>query len=211
MYCIGDPKLMFNLLRIIFAACLLATSSLSTAITVEAQGQSMIFDGDLDSARRNAIRNASQQASLQASVFVSSTQKVTDGVLSIDNMQIKTLGQVNDIEIIDEVIRNQTLHVRIRANVEYEADCKNGTRSQGYMKSLAITAFPLLTPTQAILGSLENIQSGFSTQLTHEINENTGLTARNAGLLTMHPELLTALPDSCLPARFPQYYRRSSS
>lgn len=192
MYCIGDPKLMFNLLRVIFTACLLAYSSLSTAITVEAQGQSMIFDGDLDSARRNAIRNASQQAALQASVFVSSTQKVTDGVLSIDNMQIKTLGQVNDIEIIDEVIRNQTLHVRIRANVEYEADCKNGPRSQGYMKSLAITAFPLLTPTQAILGSLENIQSGFSTQLTNNINENTSLTARNAGLLTMHPELMTA-------------------
>ena len=199
MYCIGDLTLMFNLLRLFCATLLLSFSALTMAITIEAQGQSMIFDGDLDSARQNAIRSASQQAALQASVFVSSTQKVTDGVLSIDNMQIKTLGQVNDIEILDEVIRNQTLHIRIRAEVEYEADCNGGIRGQGYMKSLAITAFPLQAPTQAILGSLENIQSGFSAQLTNNINEKTQLTARNAGLLTMHSSIQTA-PSRQLPA-----------
>lgn len=171
----------------IAAVLLLSLLSLSLhAVTMEAEGRALIFDNDLDSARQTAIRNATQQASLQASAIVSSTQSIDQGVLSIDNMQVSTLGRVNNIEILDEKRQGRMLWVKVRADINFEKGCPAGINGHGYQKSVAITAFPLLHPQQANLGYLSNIQTELSQILSTQINQTSNLKALNAGMLNVH-------------------------
>ena len=94
---------MFNKALTFFIATLCwLTSTAAFAVVVEAEGMAIIMNKDIVSAREAAIRDASQQASMQAAVYISSSQVVRDGILAIDNMQISTLGQVSDIEVVSE-------------------------------------------------------------------------------------------------------------
>lgn len=176
---------MFNkTLKFCITTCLLLLSANSLAVIVEAEGQAIIANRDITSAREAAIRDASQQASMQAAVYVSSSQVVRDGVLEIDNMQISTLGQVSDIEIVDEKIIGSILHIRIKANVNIDEGCSNGA-SNRYIKRVAMTAFPLSVRKQANLGGLHNISSELAAQLTQELNIRGDITALNAGKVSL--------------------------
>ena len=107
------------------------------AVTMEAEGRALIFNSDIDSARMAAIKNATQQASLQASAYVSSTQSINQGVLSVDNMQVSTLGMISNVEILDEKIQGRMLWVKVRADVDFEEGCAGGVKGHGYQKSAA--------------------------------------------------------------------------
>ncbi len=184
---------MFSPMLRILATLLISFISLSLhAVTMEAEGRALIFNKDIDSARQAAIKNATQQASLQASAIVSSTQTIEQGVLSIDNMQVSTLGMVSNIEVLDEKIQGRMLWVKVRANVDFEKGCPAGISGHGYQKSVAITAFPLLYPQQANLGNLSNIQTELSHILSNQINQKSNLRALNAGMLNMHQTAATA-------------------
>lgn len=157
-------KYITYLLLLLVAFC----SPIACAVTIEADGQAMIFEQDIISAREDAIRDASQQASMQAAVYVSSSQVVRDGILEIDNMQISTLGTVTNIEVIEEKRIENMLYIRIRADVEIDTGCDNGVTNT-YTKSIAFTAFPLVFPKQANLGGLYNIGSEFPAQLGQQL------------------------------------------
>ncbi|WP_296058821.1 flagella assembly protein FlgT [uncultured Amphritea sp.] len=184
---------MFSPMMRIAAALLFSLLSLSLhAVTMEAEGRALIFDKDIDSARQAAIKNATQQASLQASAIVSSTQSINQGVLSIDNMQVSTLGMVSHIEILDEKIQGRMLWVKVRADIDFEEGCAAGVSGHGYQKSVAVSAFPLLYPQQASLGSLSNIQTELSNILSNRINQTSNLRALNAGMLNVLETAATA-------------------
>lgn len=178
---------LFNFMIRIFTILLCSLFSLSVhAVTMEAEGSAIIFNKDIDSARQAAIRDATQQASLQASAIISSTQSIPHGVLSIDNMQVSTLGTASNVEILDERISGRTLFVRIRAEIEFDERCAGSVQGHGYQKSVAITAFPMLHPAQASLGDLGSIQTELSNLLSNNINQMTNLRALNAGMLNVH-------------------------
>ncbi|WP_415906192.1 flagellar assembly protein T N-terminal domain-containing protein [Neptuniibacter sp. QD72_48] len=178
---------MFNLVQKLILACLLLLPLSAQAVVVEAQGQAIIANKDINSAREAAIRDASQQASMQAAVYISSSQVVRDGILEIDNMQISTLGQVSNIEIVDEKVVGNTLFIRIRADVLIDQGCHNGV-SNSYTKSIAVTAFPLLKLKQANLGGLGTVSSVFPAQIAQLMNNKQSFVAHNAGRLNLHPQ-----------------------
>ncbi|RTE66932.1 hypothetical protein EH243_04865 [Amphritea opalescens] len=184
---------MFNPMIRIAAVLLFSFLSLSLhAVTMEAEGSALIFNQDIDSARQAAIKNATQQASLQASAIVSSTQSINQGVLSIDNMQVSTLGMLSNIEVLDEKIQGRMLWVKVRADVDFEKGCPAGISGHGYQKSVAVTAFPLLYPQQANLGDLSNIQTELSHILSNQINQSSNLKALNAGMLNVQESAANA-------------------
>lgn len=183
---------MFNKALIFFitALCLLPVSS-AYAVVVEAEGQAIIMNKDIVSAREAAIRDASQQASMQAAVYISSSQVVRDGILEIDNMQISTLGQVSEIEVINEKIIGSTLHLRIKANVHIDEGCSNGNNNQ-YKKTIALAAFPLIAPAQASLGGFHNISSELPSMIGQHFNKTGGAVALDAGRINLHPNPIQA-------------------
>lgn len=157
------------------------------AVVIEAEGQAIILEGDLKNAREAAIKDASQQASMHAAVYVSSNQVVRDGILEIDNMQISTLGRVSNIEILDEKIINNMLHIRIRANVLIDTGCENGV-TNSYIKSIAVAAFPIVDMNQARIGNLHDAPVAFSTKLTQQINNKDKLIGFNASRVNLYPD-----------------------
>ncbi len=164
---------------------------LATAVTVEAQGQAPILNGDIVSARENAIRDASQQASMQAAVYVSGNQQIRDGILEIDNMQISTLGRVSNIELLQQQVVGHNLQVRIRAEVSFDTGCDNGS-TNGYLKSVAVTAFPVQHYSQAQLGGLDNIVSALPAQLAHRLGQSGRVNAFKATHLNLYASLDSA-------------------
>lgn len=177
---------MFNFIPKIFGILILLALPFSVqAVVIEAEGQALIVNKDISSAREAAIRDASQQASMQAAVYVSSSQVVRDGILEIDNMQLSTLGQVSNIDILDEKVIGQSLFIRIRADVLIDEGCKNGI-SNTYAKSVALTAFPLTQASQANLGGLYNISSELPGLLTQHLNQKGAMVAFNAGNISLY-------------------------
>lgn len=159
---------MFNLAKRLIVILFLCISSAGHAVLIEAEGRAIVANGDLRSAREAAIQDASRQASLQAAVYVSSNQVVRDGILEIDNMQISTLGQVSNIEILDERLNGNVLKIRIRADVLIDTGCENGVTNT-YTKTLAVAAFPVQNVSHLQLGGLGNTSVAFSNQLNRSI------------------------------------------
>jgi hypothetical protein len=173
-------------------AVLLCTFQASATTTVEAIGQALIYNNDLGKAREQAVADAKQQASLQAAAFISSTQQLEDGILEIDNMRISTMSALTNIEIIEEKLIGNKLHVRIRADIDAQTTCANGNTGNSFRKTVAIAAFPLEHQDQASLGDLRNIESGIASLLTKRLSTNDGISALNAGHLLLHTQLGTA-------------------
>ncbi|MCP4596019.1 MAG: hypothetical protein GY843_06020 [Neptuniibacter sp.] len=179
---------MFNsLFRTSLIAILLFFTGYVQATVVEAEGRAIIENNDLAAAREAAILDATQQASMHAAVFISSNQVVRDGILEIDNMEISTLGQVSNIQVLDEKVIGNILHVRIIADVLIDTGCKNGVTNK-YVKSLALAAFPLENLGQAKLGNLHDAPLAFPRQLTQLFNQSKTLTALNAGRINFYPD-----------------------
>ncbi|WP_188751284.1 flagellar assembly protein T N-terminal domain-containing protein [Marinobacterium zhoushanense] len=129
------------------------------ALQVVAEGSAAIVNGDVESARRKAIADASQAAALQSAAYISATQEIANGVLDVDTIELRALGDVRNVKTLDEWIQGQLLFVRIQADVYVEQGCESGLAPLSYRKSLALTSFPLLTPSQASAGDLGTIQS----------------------------------------------------
>mgnify|MGYP000368242381 CR=1 FL=1 len=179
---------MFKLLFRLTITCLFSLAAQAHAAVIEAEGRALILNKDIVGARQAAIQDASQAASLQAAAYISTTQKIKDGILEIDNMHISTLGLVKNVEVIDEKIIGQSLIVKIRAEVDVDQGCKNGSNNAHYQKTIAITAFPLQRLSDASIGALTNIQSGFATDLSRALNSQKGIEAFNAGHLSLYQQ-----------------------
>jgi hypothetical protein len=179
---------MFNrLVRNLFILSMMLFAVAAQAVVIEAEGQAIIIQGDLKSAREAAIKDASQQASMHAAVYISSNQVVRDGILEIDNMQISTLGRVSNIEILDEKIINNILNIRIKADVLIDTGCENGV-TNSYIKSIAVAAFPMIDMNQARIGNLHDAPVAFATELTQRINSKDKLTGYNASRMNLYPD-----------------------
>ncbi|MGH1461673.1 MAG: flagellar assembly protein T N-terminal domain-containing protein [Neptuniibacter sp.] len=179
---------MFNhLIRILAISLMFLLSLPALAVVVEAEGQAIIINKDLKSAREAAIKDASQQASMHAAVYVSSNQVVRDGILEIDNMQISTLGRVSNIEVLSEKIISNILYLRIKADVLIDVGCENGVTNK-YTKSLAVTAFPMLDINHARLGNLHDAAIALPTQLVHKLNNTKKLFAYNSSRINLYPD-----------------------
>ncbi len=175
---------MLNPVRITFAfltGCFLSLTA--HALTLEAEGRAPIIDQDIVSARQAAIEDASQQAAMQAAVYVSSEQVIRDGILEIDNMQVKTLGRVSNIELLDERVEGTFLKVIIRAEVDSNPGCSNGQPSS-YRTTVALTGFPFQHPQQAGLGKLDDMPSALPARLQRLINAQSSQHAINATHIT---------------------------
>jgi hypothetical protein len=186
---------MFSSLRSLFACILLLTGAFTAealALSIDAEGSAFIYNQDIPSAKHQALRNASQQALLQAGAHISSSQTLNQGVIRIDNLNIRTRGSLSNVRILDEQIKGDRVWLRIRAEVTTGQDCALGDAHTRYTKSAAIAAFPLLDRSQAALGNLYNAEQQLPYELSKALNSEGVLRAMNAAQLSINPILSTA-------------------
>ncbi len=185
---IGKLAASFSIIPLLLITLL--TSTQLAAIPVEAEGSAMIGTQSIEAARAEAISNASQQALLQAGAYISATQSMSQGVLNIDNVRIRSNGSITNVEVIDERVSGNLFIVKIRAEVETEDSCDAGNAN--YIKTAAVTGFVLEHPLQANLGDLHNAQSLISKRLSQDLTAIGNLQAMNASHLRSFKNLSTA-------------------
>jgi len=176
-------------LRLLATLLLCTLGFAAQALTVEAEGRALIYNRDLDSARQHAINQAAQQALLQAGAYVSSRQRVQDGILMTDHLQVQMQGRLDRVRVLSESVEGDQLRVLIRAEVVTEETCAASFAGRRFRKSAAVAGFPLAEPQQASLGGLQQISSGLSAELSRRIAARDHLRTLNAAHLNLHPQL----------------------
>ena len=133
----------------------------------EAQGKSVIMQGNSERAKTLAMENALKKALLVAGASVSSVQKTVNGLLTQNEINIRASGTVNSFELVDETYEGNLVTVTIRADIfPQNKQCF----SSDYRKSLLITRSNLMHREQANIGNIYPLDSKLMEKLAYKIN-----------------------------------------
>ena len=156
---------------------LLTTLTLGQTVSAawfSATGQAAILNGDKTAAKQQATEEAIKQALLFAGASVRSVQQMTNGLLLDDHLEIRSSGEVNTLELINEVYSDGYVTVSIRADIfSQETQCS----AADYTKRLATTYFPIRYGSQAADGQIHKLGAAAALKLQEIFSQiSTGLT-----------------------------------
>ncbi len=166
-------------MRVFFVVCLMLCSMSVWAVELTSVG-SAAMGNDLEETRDKAIRDALRQASLQVGGSIHSSQMLVDGLVTHDQMTLKSNGQFRHVKILQEKIKQGILEVTIRAEFTTGGMCKVN-QGNGYRKAVAVAGFALQNPKEASLGGLNNIEQRLSGVMANAINSHHRLHAMDSG------------------------------
>lgn len=130
---------------------LLVASFPALAIWFEATGQAVIHNGEKAAARQQATQEAVKQALMFSGASVKSIQSLVNGLLEDDRFEIRASGEVNNIELIDEIYHDDYVTVSIRADIfPQDALCS----ASDYKKNIVTTWYNINKRQQAAVGNL---------------------------------------------------------
>lgn len=158
----------------IAALLLLMVSNGLNAAWFSATGQAAILNGDKTAAREQATEEAIKQALLFAGASVRSVQQMTNGLLMDDHIEIRSSGEVNTLELIEEIYSDGYVTVSIRADIfSQDSQCS----AADYTKRLATTYFPIRYGAQAADGQVHHLGAAAALKLQETFSQiSTGLT-----------------------------------
>jgi hypothetical protein len=144
-------KVIFNT-AICILFCFIQSVQTAHAAWFTATGQAVVINGDKNSARKEATEEAIKQALLFAGASVRSVQQMTNGLLLDDHLEVRATGEVNTLQLVDEVYEDGIVTVSIRADIfAQEASCS----AADYTKKLSSTYFPIRYAAQASDGQVQ--------------------------------------------------------
>jgi hypothetical protein len=163
-----------NATKLAILVCSILLSFASNAAWFSATGQAAILNGDKTAARQQATEEAIKQALLFAGASVRSVQQMTNGLLMDDHIEIRSSGEVNTLELIDEVYSDGYVTVSIRADIfSQESQCS----AADYTKRIATTYFPIRYGAQAADGQVHDLGAATALKLQETFSQiSTGLT-----------------------------------
>ncbi|WP_293748695.1 flagellar assembly protein FlgT [uncultured Paraglaciecola sp.] len=165
---------------------LLVSSRPVMAIWFEATGQAVIHNGEKEAARQQATQEAIKQALLFSGASVKSIQSLANGLLEDDRFEIRASGEVNNIELIDEIYHDDFVTVSIRADIfPQEALCA----ASDYKKNIVTTWYNINKRQQAAVGNLYD----FGKVLANKLKEESQNHARHSIIHRVEPYYLTPL------------------
>jgi len=176
-----------KIIQITAIMMLLVSSCPALAIWFEATGQAVIHNGEREAARQQATQEAIKQALLFSGASVKSIQSLTNGLLEDDRFEIRASGEINNIELIDEIYHDDYVTVSIRADIfPQEALCT----ASDYKKNIVTTWYSINKRQQAAVGNLYD----FGKVLAEKIQEEAQNHARYSLIHRVEPYYLSP-PD----------------
>lgn len=147
------PQFLCGLLTFtLISTCLF--SGKTFAAWYQAQGQALVRNGDVKSARMDATNDAVRQALLFSGASVSSTQTLVNGLLSNDAFHMDAAGEVKRVEKVTERRQGNILHITIRADIFPKRMACASSLSQ---HSLITAPFKVTNPGQLLAGNIQNL------------------------------------------------------
>ncbi|MFT6285212.1 MAG: hypothetical protein ACJAXM_001694 [Arenicella sp.] len=154
-----------RIIQITTVLMLLVNSSPAVAIWFEATGQAIIHNGEKEAARQQATQEAIKQALLFSGASVKSIQSLANGLLEDDRFEIRASGEVNNIELIDEIYYDDYVTVSIRADIfPQDVLCS----ASDYKKDIVTTWYSINKRQQAAVGNLYDFGKVLAEKLQEE-------------------------------------------
>ena len=120
----------------------------------EATGQAPIRQGNHSEAKTRATEDAVRRALLYAGASISSVQQVTDGLLTQDDLVMRSHGEVRQIQLVSEQRIGGVIEVTIRADIFPQQQQCHGA---AFKKPLLISPFLLRNSQHSIVGELQSL------------------------------------------------------
>lgn len=156
----------FTVLCALIFSCL---SLKSNAVWFEASGQAAIENGNKALARQVATQEAIKQALLFAGASVKSVQEMTNGLLQQDRLEVRSYGEVNKLQLINETYHNGYVSISIRADIfAQDAQCD----ASDYQKSIATTLYPIRNRQQAAVGGIFELGEVLPSKLKSQFKQS---------------------------------------
>jgi hypothetical protein len=168
-------------MKILFVL-LIGWASLAEAFVVEVQGQAPIA-GSINHARQQALEDAMRQASLRAEAHVVSTQLMSKGLITQDDIELKSQANIKDVEVLWEGAEQGIYSVTIRADVKPMEMCQQGNSLR---KAVAVTGFGLVSAKQTSLGQLQNIEQDLARVFINTFNDSGQMHALDASHIGLY-------------------------
>ncbi len=141
-------------------------SSPCFATWYQGSAQQKIEGFDFEKIRTQTIKRAIANAAIQSHSYIQVEDIVLDGLLQSSKTLLRSEGQIRRVEILSESINNDILSVTVKADIKPLSNCQKAP----YAKSLLLTQFPILKPSQATQGALFDI--GIQTSKRFELQLN---------------------------------------
>jgi hypothetical protein len=171
------------MLRILFLLIFLIPSA--QAFVVEVEGEAAL-NGNINQVRQLALKDAMRQAALRADAHVVSTQMMSQGNIETDDVSLNTEARVRDVEVIWEGAEDGLYKVAIRADVAAGGMCRN--LDNNFRKAVAVTGFGLVSPKQATLGRLQNIEQDIARVFINSMNDSGQVHALDASHIGLYSD-----------------------
>ena len=150
----------------LFCLALLSTRQ-SYAAWYEAKGQAVIVNGNKEKARRDAIEEALKQALLFAGASISSVQQLTNGLLESEDITISSSGEVDRLELTDEVWHRDYVTVSVRADIFPAAKQCSAVE---YDKNIATSYFMVENRNHLVEGKIPQFSEAVTKKLATEMS-----------------------------------------
>lgn len=136
---------------LLFSTLLIGLVAPSQARWIEARGDAVIINDNVADAREKALQSAIQQSLMLSGGNVSSVQEVVDGVLQNSSTEWRGQGSVDQVEIVQEEIRDNRIYLTVRADIwNRDSNCP----STHYKKAVTIAPFEITERSQAVYGEV---------------------------------------------------------
>ncbi|WP_432467972.1 flagellar assembly protein T N-terminal domain-containing protein [Agarivorans sp. Z349TD_8] len=142
----------------------------SQAVWYEAKGHATIISQDVEQARSNATQEAVKQLLLYSGASVTSISQVTEGRLTLDQLEVVSKGSLHNLKVLDEGRRGQQYFVVLQADVfPATGQCK----ASGFSKNLLLLPPYLKQQNQVRVGQIHEISPAVE-QRTYDIARQLG-------------------------------------
>ncbi len=149
-------------MKVVLLSTLLLASLSARAELIEAQGSAAILGGDEVYAREQATRDALRQALLASGASVSSIQRLENGSLRSEQIQIRSGGDIRQYRLKREEVRNGRMYITLVADIQAERQI---CQTQHYAKDLTLVRLRMRYPDQASTGALDDMPADLSRRL----------------------------------------------
>lgn len=129
------------------------------------EGRAVIISHDINQSRDNAISNALLTVVHKAGTSVESVQVVKSGVLELDELIIRSNGEIHDMRLVSEKILNGFIHVNIEADLYPFSSCPQ----EKYSKTIFVGPFHLQKRKHAQLGSIYQSDEAIAQRLFYQL------------------------------------------
>ena len=158
---------------------------------VFAKGMAAIEHDQIQSAQNRAYRDALANASIQVNANVKGKQILENSSITVNSLTVSSHAKIDEVQILEQYEENGVYIVSIRAKVATAQYCHTHM-ANSYSKSVAITGFELIDPTQTTLGHLGDVDRQLASVISNQLNQIGKVQALNANHLKISPSSQTA-------------------